>query len=387
MGMIGFNYLNIGGGDERRRGGARNASIPWLTGFANPGDPSRTQCCLPLAATRIYARAMDFLLTALKAAAEPTRLRILVLCAHGELSVTDLTQLLGQSQPRVSRHLKLLCDAGLLDRFREGTFARFRLAARGPAAELAETLVDTIPAEDPVLGADLERLEALKRARTEAAAAYFRELAARWHEIRSLHAPEREVEDTLVRLLPERPVGDLIDIGTGTGRMLELLGPRVGRAVGVDSSREMLAVARARLGTAGLRNCQVRQADMYQLPLPDASFDLAVIHQVLHYAEDPAEVLAEAARVLRPGGRLLVVDFARHALESLCADHAHRRLGFTDDEVAGWCRAAGLGCGPVIHLPGEPLTVTVWPANRPGKPLEIRAPDTVAAAPPLVLVW
>ena len=307
---------------------------------------------------------MDVLLAALKAAAEPTRLRILALCAHGELSVTDLTQLLGQSQPRVSRHLKLLCDAGLLDRFREGTFARFRLAGRGAAAELAETLVDTIPAEDPLLGGDLERLEALKRARTEAAAGYFRENAARWHEIRSLHVPERDVETTLLRLLPERPIRDFIDIGTGTGRMLELFGPRVERAVGIDSSREMLAVARARLEEAGLRNCQVRQADMYQLPLPDGSFDLAVIHQVLHYAEDPAEVLAEAARVLRPGGRLLVADFSRHTLESLRTDHAHRRLGFTDEDIVGWCRAAGLGCGPVIHLPGDPLTVTVWPATR-----------------------
>lgn len=324
------------------------------------------------------ALAMDCLLTALKAAAEPTRLRILALCAHGELSVTDLTQLLGQSQPRVSRHLKLLCDAGLLDRFREGTFARFRLGARGAAAELATTLVDTVPAEDPVLARDLERLEALKRARTEAASRYFRDNAARWHEIRSLHAPEREVEDTLLRLLPERSVRDLIDIGTGTGRMLELFGPRVGQATGIDGSREMLAVARARLEQAGLRNCQVRQADMYQVPLPDASFDLVVIHQVLHYAEDPAEVLAEAARLLRPGGRLLVADFALHALESLRTDHAHRRLGFTDEEVTGWCRAGGLDCGPVIHLPGDPLTVTVWPATRPSKPLEVCVANAAA---------
>ncbi len=320
---------------------------------------------------------MDVLLAALKAAAEPTRLRILALCAHGELSVTDLTQLLGQSQPRVSRHLKLLCDAGLLDRFREGTFARFRLGARGAAAELAQTLVDTIPADDPVLGFDLERLEAMKRARTEVAASYFRENAARWHEIRSLHAPEREVEDALLRLLPDSEVHDLIDIGTGTGRMLEVFGPRVGRAVGIDASREMLAVARARLGDADLRNCQVRQADMYQVPSPASSFDMAVIHQVLHYAEDPAEVLAEAARILRPGGRLLVVDFANHTLESLRTDHAHRRLGFTDDEVVGWCREAGLCCGPVIHLPGDPLTVTVWPATR-------LAAVTAGAVPPTI---
>ncbi len=307
---------------------------------------------------------MDALLTALKAAAEPTRLRILALCAHGELSVTDLTQILGQSQPRVSRHLKLLCDAGLLDRFREGTFAFFRLAERGAAAVLTQTLVDAIPPDEERLAGDLARLESIKRARTEAAANYFRDNTARWHLVRSLHVPEGDVEEVLLGLLPERPVRDLLDIGTGTGRMLELFGPRVGHAVGIDLSREMLAVARARLEQAGLRNCQVRLGDMYQLPLPEAAVDMAVIHQVLHYAEDPAEVVAEAARVLRPDGRLLVVDFARHTLDSLRIDQAHRRLGFTEDEVAAWCRAAGLVPAPVIHLPGDPLTVIVWSAFR-----------------------
>ena len=308
---------------------------------------------------------MDALLTALKAAAEPTRLRILALCAHGELSVTDLTQILGQSQPRVSRHLKLLGDAGLLDRFREGTFAYFRLAGRGSAGELARTLVDAIPADDPAMAGDLAGLEAIRRARTEAASAYFRDNAARWHVVRRLHVPEAEVEQALLGLLDGREVRDFLDIGTGTGRMLELFGPLVGHAVGVDLSREMLAVARARLDQAGLRNCQVRHADMYQLPLPAASFDLAVIHQVLHYAEEPEELIAEAVRMLRPGGRLLVVDFARHILDSLRLEHAHRRLGFTEEEVAGWCRAAGLACAPALHLPGDPLTVTIWPASRP----------------------
>jgi DNA-binding transcriptional ArsR family regulator len=213
---------------------------------------------------------MDFLLTALKAAAEPTRLRLLALCAHGELTVSELTQILGQSQPRVSRHLKLLCDAGLLDRFREGTWAFYRRAERGPCAELARTLIDAIPADDPTLALDLERLDAIKRSRAEAAAAYFRENAARWHEMRSLHVPERDVEAALTQLLPAEGIRDLLDLGTGTGRMLELFGPRVERALGVDLSREMLAVARANLERAGLRNCQVRQADMYQLPLPSA---------------------------------------------------------------------------------------------------------------------
>lgn len=321
--------------------------------------------------------AMDGLLATLKAAAEPTRLRLMALCAHGELTVSELTNILGQSQPRVSRHLKLLCDAGLLDRFREGTFAFYRLAERGASADLARVLVDAIPADDPTLALDLERLNTIKRSRSEAAAAYFGENARRWHEIRSLHVPEREVEEALLRLLPEAGVGELLDIGTGTGRMLEVLGPRSQRAIGVDQSREMLAVARSNLEAAGLRHCHVRQADMYQLPFSSESFDTAVVHQVLHFAEDPADVLAEAGRVLRPGGRLLIVDFAPHGLEALRAEHAHRRLGFADDEVAAWCRAAGLECGPVVHLPGEPLTVSIWPAVRlSGRP---------AAASPSVL--
>lgn len=309
---------------------------------------------------------MDDLLATLKAAAEPTRLRLLALCAHGELSVTELTQILGQSQPRVSRHLKLLGDAGLLERFREGTFAFFRLAESGPAGALARVLVDAIPADDPTLALDLERLEAIKRGRAEAASAYFRENATRWHEIRALHVPEREVEAALLALVPESGAGEVLDIGTGTGRLLEILGPRAVRATGIDQSREMLAVARANLERAGLRHCQVRQADMYQLPFPSGSFDTVTVHQVLHFAEEPAEVLREAARVLRPGGLLLVADFAPHGLESLRSEHAHRRLGFADEEVALWCRHSGLVCGPVVHLPGDPLTVSLWPARRPG---------------------
>lgn len=321
---------------------------------------------------------MEHLLAALKAAAEPTRLRLLALCARGELTVSELMQILGQSQPRVSRHLKLLCDAGLLDRFREGTWAFFRLAERGAAADLARTLVESIPSDDPMLALDLERLEAIKRMRAEAAASYFRENAERWHEIRSLHVPEREVEEALVRLLPGG-IGDLLDVGTGTGRMLEIFGPHVDRAVGIDLSREMLAIARANLERAGLRNCQVRQGDMYQLPVPSGAVDAVIIHQVLHYAEHPADVLSEAARVLRPGGRLLLVDFAQHDLEALRVDHAHRRLGFADEEVAGWCRIAGLAVGPVVRLPGNPLTVSIWPATRTGADLARSFPSLPVA--------
>ncbi len=309
---------------------------------------------------------MELLLGALRAAAEPTRLRILALCGHGELTVSELTQILGQSQPRVSRHLKLLCEAGLLERFREGTWAFFRLAEHEALAGLARTLIAAIPADDRLSQLDLQRLEAVKRARAEAAAAYFSENAARWHEIRSLHVPEQDVEKALLNLVPQSGIHDLLDIGTGTGRMLELFSTRVMRAVGVDLSREMLAIARDNLARADLRHCQVRQADMYQLPLPDAAFDLVLLHQVLHFAENPARAISEAARVLRPNGRLLIIDFAPHKEDWLLEQHAHRHPGFAETEVFGWLAQAGLTHQAMQALPGAPLTVGIWSAIRPG---------------------
>jgi len=308
---------------------------------------------------------MEDLLYALKAAAEPTRLRLLVLCAHSDLTVSELTQILGQSQPRVSRHLKLLCEAGLLDRRREGAWAYLRLAQRGPQAELARGLVDAIPEADPTVALDLERLEAVIRDRVARADDYFRRNAKEWGKIRSLYVDEREVEAALLELLPEGEIHDLIDIGTGTGRMIELFGPRVDSAVGVDLSSEMLLLARAHIDQARLRNCVVRKGDMYQLPAASGSFDAAIFHHVLHFAERPGEAVAEAARVLRDDGRLVVVDFARHELDELRSEHMHRWLGFHDEEVAGWCRAAGLVPEPSLHLPGDPLNVIIWCARRP----------------------
>jgi ArsR family transcriptional regulator len=308
---------------------------------------------------------LNEVLAGLRAAAEPTRLRLLVLCAQSELTVSELTQILGQSQPRVSRHLKLLCDAGLLDRFREGTWVFYRLAQRGGGAELAGRLLGLLPQGDPVLALDLERLEAVKRGRAEAASAYFRDNAAEWDRIRSLHIDDAEVERVLADRLAGRTIDDFLDIGTGTGRLLELFAPRAKQAVGIDLSREMLAVARANLERAGLRHVSVRQADLYQLPLPGASFDVVTMHQVLHYLEDPAAAVAEAARVVRPGGALLIVDFAPHEREELRELHAHRRLGFRESEVAGWCSQAGLGRVQTTLLPGKTLTVAIWSAERP----------------------
>jgi ArsR family transcriptional regulator len=312
---------------------------------------------------------LEELLSGLRAIGEPTRLRILALCAQGDLTVGDLCQILGQSQPRVSRHLKLLCEAGVLDRMPEGTAVFHRLADHGGAGALARRVLALLPPDDAVLGLDGQRLAAIRADRAAAAAAYFRKNAARWGELRSLHVDEARVEAELLRRLPAEGVDDLLDIGTGTGRILELVASRVRRAIGIDLSRDMLIAARASLHGAGIANCQVRQADMYRLPWSAPSFDAVTIHRVLHYAENPARVIAEAARVLRPGGRLIVVDFAPHALERLRSEHAHRRLGFAGEEVNKWCRAAGLRPERVRHLPGGPLTVSIWQAVRaPARP-------------------
>src|ERR1700722_3301259 len=304
------------------------------------------------------------LLAALRAVAEPTRLRLLVLCSRGELTVSELAQILGQSQPRVSRHLKLLCEAGLLDRFREGSWVFYRVSAGSAASALAGHLVGLCSERESPIALDLQRLAAIKRQRAERAAEYFRENAPHWDRIRSLYIDEREVEAALVEIVAAAAPRDLLDIGTGTGRMIEVLAPRVGQALGIDQSREMLAFARVNLERAGASNGMVRSGDMYQLPLPDASFDAVVIHQVLHYADRPGAVIAEAARVLRPGGLLVVVDFAPHVLEFLRVEHAHHRLGFADAEVAEWCREAGLEPATPLHLQGDPLTVAIWASYR-----------------------
>lgn len=329
--------------------------------------------------------AMDQLLAALRAAAEATRLRLLVLCAHGELTVSELAQILGQSQPRVSRHLKLLGEAGLVDRFREGSWVFYRLSAGTPAGTLARRLVDTCAEDDPTVALDLQRLAAIKRQRAEQAAAYFSENAVQWHRIRSLYIDESEVEGALRDIVTAAAPQNLLDIGTGTGRIVEVLAPQVERALGIDQSREMLAVARVNLERAGLDNGRVRLGDMYQLALPDASFDAVVIHQVLHYAERPAAVIAEAARVLRPRGSLVLVDFAPHDLEFLREEHAHRRLGFADDEIAGWCRAAGLDPAAPQALPGDPLTVVIWTAQRDASADQRSTAPARDAAPAAIL--
>lgn len=306
---------------------------------------------------------MDHLLTMLRAAAEDTRLRILALAAREDLTVSDYVHVLGQSQPRVSRHLKLLVEGGLLERFREAQFTRFRLVSGSDDAQLVREFLRRLDPKHPRLAADRARLDALQQRRQTAAARFFRDNAQRWDELRALHVADREIERALAHHLP-LGARRLLDIGTGTGRLLEVLAPKVERAVGVDQSREMLALARANLARAGIDNAEVRQGDMYALPFEADSFDAITIHHVLHYADDPAAALSEAARVVKPGGLVLVVDFCPHDLVELKREHAHVHLGFADNQVQGWLKAAGLTTPEPIHFPGRRLMTGIWRGER-----------------------
>jgi ubiquinone/menaquinone biosynthesis C-methylase UbiE len=304
----------------------------------------------------------------LKAAGETTRLRILALLAEAELTVSDLTEILRQSQPRISRHLRLLAEAGLVERFREGSWAFFRMSERTDGADAARMLLARLDGADPIVVRDRERLAAVRSARAAAAQGYFRAHAAEWDRIRQLHVADAAVEGAIAEALSDQPFRSLLDLGTGTGRMLELFGPHIERGLGIDLSIDMLTIARSRLERVGLRHCSVRQGDIYDLALPAQSFDVVLVHQVLHFLDDGARAIAEAVRMLRPGGRLLVIDFAPHEFEFLREEQAHRRLGFAADTVSQWMSAAGLDAVSHRTLPPEgagKIAVSLWLARDP----------------------
>jgi ArsR family transcriptional regulator len=311
------------------------------------------------------------LVSALKAAAETTRLRILMLLAEGELSVKDLTRVLGQSQPRISRHLKLLTEAGLVERVREGSWAYFHLAQSSAAAGLSQMLIEAIDDADGVVERDRARLEALRRERVEAAQAFFRDHAADWDRIRGLHVDETEVEAAMLEALGPGPFRLLVDLGTGTGRMLELFAGRYEQAIGIDANQAMLTYARAKLDRLRGTRAQVRLGDILNLSLDDGCADAVVMHQVLHFLSDPARAIEEAARLLAPGGKLLIVDFAPHDVEFLRDSYAHVRLGVSSESVEEWLTSAGLVGRQVCTLPPPAtestrrLTVTIWMGERP----------------------
>jgi ArsR family transcriptional regulator len=305
---------------------------------------------------------MEQLLASLRAAAEPTRLRLLALAARGAFCVMEFTEILGQSQPRLSRHLKLLCDCGLLDRVREGANVWFALPT-GEDGALPRELVARLPANDPILEADRRQAARVLAERARIASESFRRKGADWDEMRALELPAQAVEDALIALIPPGPEGRLLDIGTGTGRVLELLAPRVKQALGVDASKAMLALARARLSGPDFAHCAVRLADMYRLPLADRTFDTVVLQMVLHHAEDPAGAVHEATRVLTQGGTLLVIDMVEHDQTDMTGKLAHRWPGFSDAAVNRMFITAGLASRDPVTIPG-PLHIRIWPAVR-----------------------
>ncbi|KTT95085.1 ArsR family transcriptional regulator [Sphingomonas yabuuchiae] len=305
-----------------------------------------------------------------RALSDPTRLRILALLRSMELSVGELAQVLGQSQPRVSRHVKILVDAELAERRKEGSWVFVALGDR-EAVEPMTAALDRWTAEtpDPWVVADVARLAAVRADRAASAAAWFEDHAGEWDAIRSLHVADSEIEEAMAGLIGEGDLGALIDIGTGTGRMLELFGDRAESALGIDRSSEMLRLARAKLH--GRANTELRQADLYALPMGDGAADIAILHHVLHFAQLPGAAIAEAARVLGPGGRLLIADFAPHDREELRQKAAHSRLGFADEQMAGWFGPAGLALAETRTLEGGELTVKLWLGVKKGlRPVE-----------------
>jgi ArsR family transcriptional regulator len=307
----------------------------------------------------------------LRAAGEPTRLRILALLAREELAVLELCRVLDQSQPRVSRHLKLLAEAGLVERFPDGAWVFYRLTAGGQEAELVAEVLARIDLADAVLARDAEQLSRVRVERAAEAAEYFARNAARWNEIRSLYVAEADVERAILEAVGPGPFRRLVDLGTGAGRMLTLLGPRVGQALGLDLSQQMLNIARNQVAEAGLERCELRHGDIFGTRLPDGSADLVVVHQVLHYLADAPAAVREAGRIVDHPGKLIIVDFAPHGLEFLREQHQHRRLGFSDAEMKRWLTDAGFPNVTVSALPPlkkEGLTVKIWTAERGRQP-------------------
>jgi ubiquinone/menaquinone biosynthesis C-methylase UbiE len=309
---------------------------------------------------------MNAALDSFRAMADPTRLRIVSLLRTMELSVGELAQVLGQSQPRVSRHVKILCDAGIAARRKEGSWVFLGPGSDARVGPLFRALDHwrEHEGEDHWAVADGARLAAVHADRAAAAERYFAAHADQWDAIRSLHVADSEVETAMAVALSGRPLGRLADVGTGTGRMIELFGSQALTAIGIDRSPEMLRLARAKLSASPLTNWDLRQGDIGALPLPDGSTDTAVLHQVLHYIPTPEAAIAEIARILAPGGQILLADFAPHDREELRDRDAHARLGFSDAQIAGWFKAAGLEGDLTRDLAGGALTVKLWRGHK-----------------------
>lgn len=317
----------------------------------------------------------DTLVDALKAAGEPTRLRILALLRRGDLAVGELVQILDQSQPRLSHHLKTLTNGGLVERLPEGSWVFYRARSKGWPGRVLNALFAELDLTTAPFDQDAAALLKVRRERAVSAESYFSDIAESWDQLRALHYPESDIETAILEQIEGQSFERVVDLGTGTGRMLALLAPHAQDAEGLDLSHHMLTVARANLNRADIRNARVRQGDVTDTPFDANSADLVVVHQVLHYLEQPEDVLAEAARILKPGGRLLVVDFAPHDLEFLRERQGHRRLGIREDDMTNWADAAGLAIqAPTRFDPpaslDQGLSVLIWTATRPANQQE-----------------
>jgi ubiquinone/menaquinone biosynthesis C-methylase UbiE len=311
------------------------------------------------------------LLNIMRALADPTRMRIVFLVLRLELSVGELVQILGQSQPRVSRHIRILDEAGILERRKEGSWVFMRPGPVLVDGRLAALFESTDISQAKAFQRDLLKLEEVRAARTEMAAAYFAAHAGEWDSLRSLHVAESEVEEAISQILLTSSLGNVLDIGTGTGRMMELFAAEASHFVALDNSTEMLRLARAKLGNmagSDAAKVDIMLGDFNALPLDDNRFDTVIFHQVLHYAQHPEGVISEAARVLAPKGRLLIVDFAAHDREELRTVHAHARLGFADDLIAKAFQASGIHLAHQVALDGGPLAVKIWMGQKQGQP-------------------
>ena len=313
---------------------------------------------------------LDIMVNFLRVCGEPTRLRLLILLSKTDLTVTDLTEILGQSQPRISRHLKLLSEIGLLERYQEGAWAYYRLAERGAKVKIVELFIKQTQCDDTQIKRDSKRLQVIRDRREVMAATYFSSNAESWDKIRSLHVDEEKVEQTMLRMIGTQTFERMLDLGTGTGRILELLSHCYRVGVGIDANRNMLSIARTRLDQANLTRVQTRQADLYALPVEAESFDLITIHQVLHFLEEPSAALVEAARAMKQGAKLLIVDFSPHKLKFLQESYAHRWMGFSQSQISEWISKAKMKVRLSYHLkpddPSQPdtLTVSVWLAEK-----------------------
>lgn len=320
----------------------------------------------------------DHIVDALKAAGEPTRLRILALLRRGDLAVGELVQILDQSQPRLSHHLKTLTNAGLVERLPEGAWVFYRAQSKDWAGRILNAIFDEIDTDIAPYDEDRKALKKVRQARAKSAETYFSEIAESWDQLRALHYPEADIERAILQAVEGQSFDRIVDLGTGTGRMLTLLAPHAREAEGLDLSHHMLTVARANLNRAQVKNARVRQGDVTRTPFEDSSADLVMVHQVLHYLENPEDVISEAARILRPGGQLLLVDFAPHDLEFLRETQGHRRLGIRQEDMSAWADAAGLALqAPLSFDPpaslDQGLSVLIWTATRPANQQEAAA--------------